>query len=158
MVYSRYKTGHFLTSFLLHQFLQNFKVFFISAKLNTLNTSLPMGKTNDLTPRKKSAISSLLQNTDMSQREIARKMCISQASVSQIKKKLENGEELAASHIGKWGAKRKTSLHVKRNSEFLQTEQENEHTPDNKWINDSWFGGVWKNSSSEIVRTRIQVP
>jgi hypothetical protein len=34
MVYSRYKTGHFLTSFLLHQFLQNFKFFFISAGIS----------------------------------------------------------------------------------------------------------------------------
>ena len=40
-------------------------------------------------------------------------MCISQASVSQIKVKFENVEELAANRIGKCGAK-KTSLHVDR--------------------------------------------
>ena len=73
-----------------------------------------MGKTNDLTPRNKSAISALLQNTDMSQRKIARKMCISQAFVSQIKKKLENGEELAANRKEKCGAKRKTLQRVDR--------------------------------------------
>ena len=93
-----------INSYIL-SFLQN---------VNTLNTSLSMGKTNDLAPRKKSAISALLQNTDMSQRKIARKICISQASVPHIKKKLENGEELPANRIGKCGAKRKTSQCVDR--------------------------------------------
>ena len=103
----------------LHNFfcISSYKILSFSSflqKLNTLNTSLPMGKTNNLTPRKKFAISALLQNTDKSQRVIARKMCISQASMSQIKKKLEKGEELATNRIGKCCAKRNTSPRVDR--------------------------------------------
>ena len=44
-----------------------------------------------------------------------------------------------------------------KNCEFLQTERENEHTSGNKSTEDSEFGGVWKNSALEIVRTMLQV-
>ena len=94
--------------------IDSYKILSFMQNVNTLNTSLPMGKTNDLTPRKKSAISALLQNTNMSQRKISRKMCISQASVSQMNKKFENWEELAANRIGKCGAKKKTSMRIDR--------------------------------------------
>jgi Transposase. len=110
VAYFQYKT----IIFYIIPCINFYKILSFLQNMNTLNTSLPMGKTNDLTPRKKSTISALFQNTDMSQRKISRKMCISQASVSQIKKKLENGEEFAANRIGKCGAERKTSQRVDR--------------------------------------------
>ena len=56
-----------------------------------------------------------------------------------------------------WCEKEDLTACRKKNCEFLQTEHENEHTPDNKTTKDSRFGGVWQNSALEIVRTMLQV-
>ena len=48
-----------------------------------------MGKKSDLSPRKKGQIRALMENTELSQREIARRLNVSQKSVSSIKRRLE---------------------------------------------------------------------
>jgi len=48
-----------------------------------------MGKKSDITPRKIAKVTALLQNSDLSQREIARRMQVSPQALSVIKRKLD---------------------------------------------------------------------
>lgn len=68
-----------------------------------------MGKVSDLSPTKKVGIMALIRNTNLSQRQIAEKMSVSQASVCVIKRKIDSGEDTSCQRIGKCGPKRKTS-------------------------------------------------
>lgn len=75
-----------------------------------------MGKTNDLTPRKMSAVKTLLNERRYSQREIAIKLGMSAASVNRINRKIDLGQELCASRMGRCGAK---SLFTPRSKRIL---------------------------------------
>lgn len=59
-----------------------------------------MGKSNDLSPRKIGQISILLSETSLKQKEIANKLGVSKQTVSRIKKKIENNEELDSNRVG----------------------------------------------------------
>ena len=48
-----------------------------------------MGEISDLSPRKRGQISTLLQNTDLSQRDVALKINVPQTAVALVKKRLE---------------------------------------------------------------------
>ena len=53
-----------------------------------------MGKTSDLTPRKSAEIKVLLSTKSNSNREVSRRLFVSESSVRRIKKKIELGQEL----------------------------------------------------------------
>lgn len=73
-----------------------------------------MGKTKDLSPRKVGQVKVLLHETGLKQKEIAKKLNISPQSVSLIKKKEENHQDLVTKRKGNCGRKRKTSPRVDR--------------------------------------------
>ncbi|GFX78661.1 uncharacterized protein TNCV_31011 [Trichonephila clavipes] len=54
-----------------------------------------MGKKGDLSPCKKAEVKALVNAKLFSNREISRKLKVSEASVRRIKKKIESGEELS---------------------------------------------------------------
>lgn len=53
-----------------------------------------MGKTRDLTPRKSAEIKALITTGNYSNREVSRRLFVSESSVRRIKKKIELGQEL----------------------------------------------------------------
>lgn len=55
-----------------------------------------MGKVKDLTPRKVSAVKTLIKEQRYSQREIAKKCDISAASVNRVKRELDLGQDFCA--------------------------------------------------------------
>ena len=73
-----------------------------------------MGKFKDLSPRKVGQINVLLSVGTLKQKEIAKKLNVSTQSVSNIKKKMENSQNLNSSRVGKCGRKRKTSSRMDR--------------------------------------------
>lgn len=64
-----------------------------------------MGKRGDLSPRKKAEVKALINTKNFSNREISRKVCVSEASVRRIKKKIECGEELSPKRKSRCGRK-----------------------------------------------------
>ncbi|GFT90350.1 hypothetical protein TNCV_193431 [Trichonephila clavipes] len=54
-----------------------------------------MGKKGDLSPCKKAEVKALVNAKLFSNREISRRLKVSEASVRRIKKKIESGEELS---------------------------------------------------------------
>jgi transposase len=73
-----------------------------------------MGKTSDLTPRKLSAVKTLLKEQRYSQRLIASKLGVSPASVNRIKRKLDLGQDLGPQRIARCGAKPLFNARAKR--------------------------------------------
>ncbi|KAF8789493.1 hypothetical protein HNY73_007426 [Argiope bruennichi] len=73
-----------------------------------------MGKVRDLRPRKVGRISVLLQETPLKQKEIAKKLNVSTQTISNIKKKLENGHNLASNIVEKCGRPKKTTPRMDR--------------------------------------------
>lgn len=69
---------------------------------------------SDLSPRKKGQIRALLENTTLSQREIARKLLVSQSVVSKIKTKINFGDSTSPRRRGRCGRKRLTSVQTDR--------------------------------------------
>jgi len=59
-----------------------------------------MGKSRDLSPRKIGQISILLGETSLKQKEIANKLGVSKQTISNIKKKIQNNEELDSKRVG----------------------------------------------------------
>lgn len=68
-----------------------------------------MGKRSDLSPRKRGQIKVLLENTELSQSDIARKLGVSQQVVSNVKKVLAHGSSGTPKRKGRCGRKRLTS-------------------------------------------------
>lgn len=64
-----------------------------------------MGKRGDLTPRKKAEIKALINAEMFSNREISRRLNVSEASVRRIKKAVESGQELTPKRKKKCGRK-----------------------------------------------------
>lgn len=64
------------------------------------------GKKKDLSPRKLGQIKVLLQETSMTQKEIAKKLHVSPQSVCVIKKKEENKVPLVSNRAGNCGRKK----------------------------------------------------
>ncbi|GFT95496.1 transposable element Tcb2 transposase [Trichonephila clavipes] len=64
-----------------------------------------MGKKGDLSPCKKAEVKALVNEKLFSNREISRKLKVSEASVRRIKKKIESGEELSPKRKNKCGRK-----------------------------------------------------
>ena len=60
-----------------------------------------MDKIDDRTPQNKSAVAALVQNTQFSQREIAKSMNISQSAANWVKNKLEMGKDLSCNPMEK---------------------------------------------------------
>lgn len=73
-----------------------------------------MPKTSDLSPRKKGQVHVSLENSDLSQSEIARRLEIHRSSVCRIKKKLEIGDTLNSKRVGRCGRKRATTKRLDR--------------------------------------------
>ena len=73
-----------------------------------------MGKTWDMSPRKVGQIRTLLENTELTQADIARKLNISQSAVSKVKKRVEYHGTASPRRRGKCGRKRKTTPHTDR--------------------------------------------
>lgn len=67
-----------------------------------------MGRAKDINAPKRAEVSTLLKNTSLSMREIARRTCISASSVSKIKKFINEPEE-TIHHRSNSGRKRATS-------------------------------------------------
>ena len=64
-----------------------------------------MGKTSGLTPRKSAEIKGLLSTKTYSNREVSRRLFVSESSVRRIKKKIELGQELILQRKKKFGQK-----------------------------------------------------
>ncbi|GFW33909.1 hypothetical protein TNCV_3589941 [Trichonephila clavipes] len=64
-----------------------------------------MGKKGDLSPCKKAEVKALVNAILFSNREISRRLKVSEASVLRIKKKIESGEELSPKRKKKCGRK-----------------------------------------------------
>ena len=64
-----------------------------------------MGRTSDLTPRKSAEIKALLSTESYSNREVSRRLLVSESSVRRIKKKIELGQELISQRKSKCGRK-----------------------------------------------------
>ncbi|CAG9564884.1 unnamed protein product [Danaus chrysippus] len=64
-----------------------------------------MGKKGDLSPRKKAEVKALLNAKTFSNREISRRLKVSEASVRRIKKVIESGEELSPKRKKRCGRK-----------------------------------------------------
>lgn len=64
-----------------------------------------MGKKGDLSPVKKAEVKALVNAKTFSNREIARRLKVSEASVRRIKKKIESGDELSPKRRKKCGRK-----------------------------------------------------
>ena len=62
-----------------------------------------MGKKRDLSPRKIGQIELLISETQLKQRDIARKLRVSTQIVSVIKKKIDSGTELGSKRVGRCG-------------------------------------------------------
>ena len=65
-----------------------------------------MGKTSDLTPRKISSIKTLIDTKSYSNREISRRLAVSESSVRRIKRKLDLGQELGPQRKERCGRKK----------------------------------------------------
>ena len=64
-----------------------------------------MGKTSDLTRRKSAEIKGLLSTKSYSNREVSRRLFVSESSVRRIKKKIELGQKLILQRKKKCGRK-----------------------------------------------------
>lgn len=64
-----------------------------------------MGKTGDLSPRKKAEVKALVDAKSFSNREISRRLKVSEASVRRIKKKIEAGDDLSPKRKQRCGRK-----------------------------------------------------
>jgi DNA-directed RNA polymerase I, II, and III subunit RPABC1 len=73
-----------------------------------------MGKIKDLSPRKIGQIEVLLNNSELKQKDIAKKLSVSSQTVSNIKRKLDKGLSLDSARAGKCGRKRKTTPRMDR--------------------------------------------
>ena len=73
-----------------------------------------MGKNSDLSPRKIGQIKVLLEDSELKQKEIARKLNISTQIVSLIKKKIERGIDVGSQRQGNCGRKKKTTPRTDR--------------------------------------------
>jgi DNA-directed RNA polymerase I, II, and III subunit RPABC1 len=86
-----------------------------------------MARGCDLTPRKKAKISTLLNHSKHSQREIAEIIGVSQSTVRNIKKKLDDNESVETSRLGNCGRKRITTPRTER--KIRQVALENRRKP-----------------------------
>jgi biotin operon repressor len=68
-----------------------------------------MGKISDLSPRNVSLIKVLLDQKQQSQREIAKRLQMSQKSVNHISQAVKNGHGYSPARVGKCGHKTKLS-------------------------------------------------
>lgn len=68
-------------------------------------TFFEMGKLKDLSEQQKCAVSTLLKNTDLSQRQVAARCGVSQASVRRINQKMKLNQPSKAARKGKCGRK-----------------------------------------------------
>ena len=73
-----------------------------------------MGKKADLTPRKLRQIKTLLENTELNQREIAHRARVSQTTISSIKKRLEFQGTASPKRVGVCGRPRKRTPQTDR--------------------------------------------
>lgn len=64
-----------------------------------------MGRKGDLSPRKKAEVKALVNAETFTNREISRRLEVSEASVRRIKKKIESGEELSPKRKKRCGRK-----------------------------------------------------
>ena len=64
-----------------------------------------MGKTSDLTPRKIAEVKALVQAESFSNREISRRLRVSESSVRRIKKKIDFGNALSPKRKARCGRK-----------------------------------------------------
>nr|XP_047137642.1 uncharacterized protein LOC124814172 [Hydra vulgaris] len=74
-----------------------------------------MGKKNDISPKKYSAVKTLLGEKVYTQTQIALKVGVSQKTVSRIKKCVDNQEPYEHHRIGNCGRKRKITPRTQRN-------------------------------------------
>lgn len=73
-----------------------------------------MGKKSDLSPRKVALIKVLLDQKQQSQREIAKRLQISQKSVNRVSQAVKNGHGYSPARVGKCGRKTKLSPRTQR--------------------------------------------
>ena len=73
-----------------------------------------VGLKNDLGQRKKGQIRVLLEETSLKQAEIATKLGVFTAIITQIKKKMQKGDDLKNKKVGNCGRKRRTTQHMDR--------------------------------------------
>jgi len=69
-----------------------------------------MGKRSDLSPRKKGQIRVLLEETSLTQNDIAKKIMVSPQVVNVIAKSLKSGLSLSPKRSGKCGRRRVSSI------------------------------------------------
>jgi transposase len=73
-----------------------------------------MGKKSDLSPRKVALIKVFLDQKQKSQREIAKRLQISQKSVNRVSQAVKNGHGYSPARVGKCGRKTKLSPRTQR--------------------------------------------
>ena len=73
-----------------------------------------MGKKSDLSPRKVALIKVFLDEKQQSQREIAKRLQISQKSVNRVSQAVKNGRGYSPARVGKCGRKTKLSPRTQR--------------------------------------------
>jgi DNA-directed RNA polymerase I, II, and III subunit RPABC1 len=73
-----------------------------------------MGKNKDISPHKIGQIEVYLSDTTFKQTEIAKKLNVSTQTISAIKKKIKNKEDVSAKRVGNCGRKRVTTPRLDR--------------------------------------------
>ena len=109
-----------------------------------------MGKQKDLTPRKISQVKALMENTNLSQREIARRLNISPATITVLKRRLQFGSA-SPKRRGRCGPKRKTTVQTDR--WLSRYSQKNRRLSSNQLKQELINRGC--NISSSTVRKRL---
>ena len=110
-----------------------------------------MGRTSDLSPRKRGQIKVLLENTELTCRQIALKCGVSKTSVSRINKKLEHGSSGTPKRKGRCGRKRRTTVQDDRS--LVRLSQCNRKLTSRRLMVEINVSGV--QMSSRTVRRRL---
>lgn len=79
-----------------------------------------MGKNKDISPHKIGQIEVYLSDTTFKQTEIAKKLNVSTQTISAIKKKIKNKEDVSAKRVGNCGRKRVTTPRLDRKKNVSQ--------------------------------------
>lgn len=74
-----------------------------------------MGKAVDVTPRKRAKVEILLKETNLTQQQIAKKVGVSQMTVSRAKHRISLGKNVDVNRVGRCGRKRKSTERDNRN-------------------------------------------
>lgn len=113
-----------------------------------------MGRAKDLTGEQKSYITAVLHNTDLSQREIAAKCKVSQASVNRLARKLKANQHTNNHRKGRCGRKK---IITPRGKRFLRDIVVDNRRATNKDIKNKFEEAGYKVSERTIRRNLYEL-